>query len=559
MNIDTKLTKEKACHESATPFFITPSGERIPWPMALEWAQPATKWAISAADRYRLVKGAKCPTKEKQEKDGKKRFDQSTAIMNNDQANSTLPVSEKFGRVGAIVDQYNYPPYLEIDGSKFELADCVKTGELIPHYDRQRVEGPGRFTVISRREWSGEYRIRTQVDLPHATPPAQSGKRITSTLSMRGAVTIADSCHYMAVKHGGYSTFLTLTFNDEARARIASGQNTIQHESRRFFDSIQKMYQRGWRAKTDLGTVKISGHDEKLKYCWVAENPKNAASEDNPHLHVLLSWQVPFNIFEAWANRIEKIWGQGFAHLEKIKEPMKAGAYMAKAAGYLTKAAGECEQGEIRGNRYSVSEDARAPEWECICRAELGIMGHIITDVHDYFSFKYGHVFEERRNLNTKLSKIKAEHAAIKAVKGTVSKESIRTRCKVGQKLQTVRAKLSALPAIASKYQLTIKSTDRFNAFLQWAIHGNRNQEQDWLPEINRSETWDPNNKPDGLWLGEFKRRLNYRRHRLWEKTAEWWESLCTTYDQYPAPEPYDQSSEYDEWARYANHWEFCQ
>jgi len=243
------------------------------------------------------------------------------------------------------------------------------------------------------------------------------------------------------------------------------------------------MYQRGWRAKTNLGTVKISGHDAKLKYCWVAENPENSAGDDNPHLHVLLSWRVPFEIFDAWVTRIEKIWGQDFAHLEKIKEPMKAGAYMAKVAGYLTKAAGESNQGEIRGNSYSVSEGARAPEWECICRAELGIMGHLITDGQDYFSFMYGHVFEERRNLNTKLSNIKAEHTTISATKGAVSKESTKNRHKIGQKLQAVRAKLSVLPAIASKYQLIIKSTDRFTAFLQWEIHGNRNQERDMGPK----------------------------------------------------------------------------
>lgn len=108
-------------------------------------------------------------------------------------------------------------------------------------------------------------------------------------------------------------------------------------------------------------------------------------------------------------------------------------------------------------------------------------------------------------------------------------------------------------PVIASKYQLTIKSTDRFNAFLQWAIHGNRNQEQDWLPEINPNETWDPNNKPDGLWLGEFKRRLNYRRHRLWEKTEAWWNSLCNTYEQYSGPEPVDHSCQYDEWDEFSS------
>jgi len=68
-----------------------------------------------------------------------------------------------------------------------------------------------------------------------------------------------------------------------------------------------------------------------------------------------------------------------------------------------------------------------------------------------------------------------------------------------------------------------------------------------------KSETWDPNNKPDGLWLGEFKRRLNYRRHCLWEKTEAWWDSLCNAYDQYSGPELVDHRSEYDEWAEFSS------
>lgn len=64
-------------------------------------------------------------------------------MMNIAQSNSTFSVSDKFGPVGAITDQYTYPPFIEIEGSKFELADYVKTGELVPHHDRQKIEGPG--------------------------------------------------------------------------------------------------------------------------------------------------------------------------------------------------------------------------------------------------------------------------------------------------------------------------------------------------------------------------------------------------------------------------------
>jgi hypothetical protein len=36
-------------------------------------------------------------------------------------------------------------------------------------------------------------------------------------------------------------------------------------------------------------------------------------------------------MFNAWAKRIEQLWGCGFAHLEKIKDGEAAAAYMMKA------------------------------------------------------------------------------------------------------------------------------------------------------------------------------------------------------------------------------------
>jgi len=484
--------------------------------------------AIREAKRHRLVKAAKCPTEDFQ---AKTRFYDNAKLMDLIRPNLAMPESEKFGRVGSIETETQFPDHIEIDGSKYNLADYATTGELVPYNERQPVTGSGRWAVISHREWSGEYRIRTQVEQPHAAPPEQSGQRVTSKLSDRGALALADSCHYMAVKHGGYSTFLTLTFDEEARARIAAEESTIQKEASRFFDGIQKMYQRGWEAKTALGTVRMPPSQfmartnekmeikrvrEPLKYCWVAENPKNEAGEDNPHLHVLMSWRVPFEVFQSWAAKIESLWGQGFAHLEKIKDPMQAGAYMAKAAGYLTKAAGESDQGEIRGNRYGISAEARAPEWECITRAEMGSMGYLIKDIHDYFGAKYGQVFKERTELNKRLDDVKAEHTATKAQGAKVTKSQAAEREKIGKRLSEVRKVANELPAVAGKYQLLIKGKDRFNAFMLWATKAARNAEFDWLPDIAKSEVWEPEKKTDSLWYAELKRRRKVKYTRSW-------------------------------------------
>ena len=476
----------------------------------------------SAALRYRLVKAAKCPTEAiraniraenqtKRDKFNKSWFTHETAP-------EPLPVQyQRTEETNQVL----------IKGNKYNLSDMVKTGELVPVTGRTKIEGAGRFTVVTQREWSGEYKIRTEVEQPAAAPPIQSGERITKELSMRGAVAISDSCHFMAKKHGGFSTFLTLTFNDEARARIANGESTIQKETSRFFDSAQKMYQRGWQAKTDFQTVKMPANNHKLKYCWVAENPINESGEDNPHLHVLMDWRVPFAVFDAWTKRIEGIWGQGFAHLEKIKDPQMAGAYMAKAAGYLTKAQGSSDQGQIRGNRYGISKDARAPLWSLVGRYELGIMGHLIADVYDFFGFKYGPKFKARRKLNSALDGAKAKAASLKKEGVKQSPVDLKRRAKIGQKLQKVRAEINELPAISSKYQIVVKSKAAFDEFWDWATQAKKDKKCGWLPTITKDETWSPDVRPSSLWYGEYMHRIGDRRRNFfYEVGAKWWKKI---------------------------------
>ena len=68
---------------------------------------------------------------------------------------------------------------------------------------------------------------------------------------------------------------------------------------------------------------------EPLVYLRVAENPDTIDQEtgevlgENPHIYLMMKWQVPFKHFAAWASRIEALWGHGFARLEKIKDPQK--------------------------------------------------------------------------------------------------------------------------------------------------------------------------------------------------------------------------------------------
>ena len=338
-------------------------------------------------------------------------------------------------------------------------------------------KGAGRIAVIEKREWSDEYRIRTQVDNLAALPtPENAGARVTKQLTLRGARTIADSCEFMATCHGGYKTFLTLTMDAPARNRIATGESTIQKEVKRFFDGANKVFQRGFSYTNDKGeAVKVepyhgapdnwldeNGKMKTLPFCWVVEVPKNEDGEDNPHLHVLLGWRVDYRHFAAWAERLESLWGQGFAHLEKIKEAEHAGAYMAKAAGYLTKAEGQTDQGEVSGNRYWVSKPSRADGWVCEGRYQMGEMGGLIKDVHRFMQFKYGHVFKARAKLSGEAAEIRKQ-----AKQGQATPE--KKRQAVAKALQKTREFIKSLPARASEYQLIIKGEGNLASFLNWA------------------------------------------------------------------------------------------
>lgn len=354
-----------------------------------------------------------------------------------------------------------------------------------PHYAKN-TQGAGRYVVIGHREWADEYRVRTEVHpITKPQPPEQSGDRATEILSERGARKIADSCHYMTQKYGGYTTFLTLTLDPEARARVDAMETTIQREISRFFDGLQKMYQRGFSLKLESGETyshppapidEETNKPEGLDYTWVCEIPDRIDEESgeligtNPHVHVLMRFRVPYKAFQPWAERIEKLWGQGFANLEKIKDGEKAGAYMAKAAGYLCKAQGKSNQGTVSGNRYNISKSARAPDWVCIGRYELGRMGFLLSEASENFEDKFGH-FKNQRD------RLREQHKTAQGV----------DRIKIGKRLEKTRQILQRMPRM-SKYQAVLKGEQQFNQFMEWANTDEAVNNHSWLPNKEENE-----------------------------------------------------------------------
>jgi hypothetical protein len=403
------------------------------------------------------------------------------------------------------------------DWSEFEPIVEI---EESPALNEVSTRGAGKYTVIQYREWSDEYRVRTRVETSKANPPINEGARYSDLLSSRGARNITNSCYFMAAKHGGFKTFVTGTFDADTRATIAAGKTTIQKEVSRTMNSMHQMHKRGWQTETG---EKIGGSESPLAYCWVVEIPKNEQGEENPHVHMMINWQVGFKYFDQWSKRIEGIWGNGFFHLEKIKDPLCAGAYMAKAAGYMTKGK-QVDQGIVKGNRYGISKNARAPDWYTVQEAELGVMGRLIAELHESCLEKYGSLRIERNDLT------RLRDATPKANKAT--------RQKIGAKLAAVREKIEAVPIVTSKYQVILKGSAAFTKFIIWA----------------KRAGWEHSQKPTSLWLslfnGALARRKQARLIRLqrWDKKE--FEQALNDYEGYQFFEEAD--SNYDDFENYS-------
>lgn len=317
---------------------------------------------------------------------------------------------------------------------------------------------------------------------------------------------------------------------------------SLQREAGRFFEAANQMYRRGWQYKAPVKagairlddesgfeytpiaweTIKVPGSRalycvegededkrngarftrlkwwrEPLDYLWVAEAPYQTAKcwrQDvdappvadehgemmtNPHLHLMMRWRVPYRHFRAWARRLERLWGHGFAHLEKIKDPQKAGSYVAKAAGYLCKAQGKSDQGEIRGNRYSISRRARAPGWMECERHQIGLMGWLMAEANEAWNRKHGPKIQRREKLKREL-----EAAQVPA-----------QRHKIGQLLEQVRAEIETLPRVR-KYTAIFKGDEQKERFFEWA------RGRGWTPE-----------RQTGAWLHQWRREQWRRRN----------------------------------------------
>lgn len=268
------------------------------------------------------------------------------------------------------------------------------TGEHEQLHPWDAISKAGKYVQIKHEEWSGHYTATAYIqDTRELKPPPQEGDRWTDALSQKAKKKIENSAKYLSKKRRGYRAFITLTFDNEARAQIELhnkygafhlGKNqhgpviplklreSIGKKATKFLNALQQRRKNGMLVDIDgkdgkPTKAKIRGTHAPFEFIWVIENPWRVVHtpygpgrKPNPHIHVLTNWTVKKKFFKGWAARIEKLWGKGFAHIERIRKPASAAAYMAKAANYIGKGA-DGSQGRVRGNRYSISKGGRAP------------------------------------------------------------------------------------------------------------------------------------------------------------------------------------------------------
>jgi len=192
-------------------------------------------------------------------------------------------------------------------------------------------------------------------------PPVNSGARVTERLSSNAARELSGAAYKASMIGRPLVAMWTLTCRPESRASIASGELVLSAEVRRFLDAVRK---RAARCGAD-----------PLVYLWVAENPRN----DSPHVHLLTSLDIPRSDFREWAAWSESVWSHGFVHMERLREPDKAGHYLLKAAGYLGKGRYSA-QGTVVGSRYGISTSIRVKRESYEvgnCDGDLAVIGYL--------------------------------------------------------------------------------------------------------------------------------------------------------------------------------------
>ncbi|MBD1572060.1 hypothetical protein HC725_02045 [Vibrio sp. S17_S38] len=500
--------------------------------------------AKRSLEDYRLVQGRKSPTRNNRAK--KDRISQRLRILNNARRGVTVLDSTE------VFDNFQ---------GMYELAE-QHTPQILPPKGLIAKNTPDVSPVslqLMERKWCNQFKAQLIVQTPpSAAPEPNTGTRYTEKLTGRSVGRIFEAAAYVSTLHGGFTTFVTLTFTPKQRARIFGGMvessdvigaytpvefkydklskkwnviktldTSLGKETSRFLDAAKKIYQRGWIAshtiKTtdkghlycDLDNVKVEGQGKEsdFHYIWVAESPANEDGEPNPHVHLLLNWTVEPELFSAWSQRLESVWGHGFANIQRIKQPKAAGTYIIKAVGYAAKG-DNLEQGLIKGNRYSIARCSRAPDWQCLTTFEADNITAVIKEL--------GYKLEQwRKPLERKIRSLYAQKAQTIKAKSIAKNQG--KAIDVLNKMQGRIIKLEKMALATNKeirsrgvfastsnrFCITFEgnnSQDKLDGFLLWAAGA-----RGWSMQSRDNDFSDIKEQADEIYRGHYQHHLEKR------------------------------------------------
>lgn len=296
-------------------FAVQPATERdieesLTWLEYVESHSKANREAAAKAEKVRLVKRRKSPTQQKREDNPRSK----QSLL----AGKAQSLDSLFANALTSLSGEKRAEFL---GVGFDETINLETGEIKPkltaevergHYASKPLEADKSAKVhFQSRNWSNDYRIVcTQNTRASDAPDANTGDRVTQTVTSRARGKIVDSGLYMQAVKGGFNSFLTVTLDENARKKlnnkhlkkdrggkagetikpwfdangeklvfemaenneiIASGRfthlkydfSTIGEQLSPFFDALGKMHKRGF-----VATGQIAKTPAAKKYTW---------------------------------------------------------------------------------------------------------------------------------------------------------------------------------------------------------------------------------------------------------------------------------------------------
>ncbi|WED29029.1 hypothetical protein L3V77_24155 [Vibrio sp. DW001] len=92
---------------------------------------------------------------------------------------------------------------------------------------------------LQKKDWSGQYRAQVVTQIPSSSPPPPiEGERYTDSLKARAVSKIFESGAYVSTCHEGFTTFITLTFDQEQRKKLFGGYKESFSEFENYYEEF---------------------------------------------------------------------------------------------------------------------------------------------------------------------------------------------------------------------------------------------------------------------------------------------------------------------------------